>query len=77
MCIRDSSNSDIVDFYNKWMATTDGATFKFDWDKYRYQKKIEPHAKSTISSPAVVKLASVDDEDEWHEKILRLSLIHI
>lgn len=65
------SNSDIVDFYNKWMATTDGATFKFDWDKYRYQKKIEPHAKSTISSPAVVKLASVDDEDEWHEKILR------
>lgn len=30
------SNSDIVDFYNKWMATTDGATFKFDWDKYRY-----------------------------------------
>lgn len=65
------SNSDIVDFYNKWMATTDGATFKFDWDKYRYQKKIEPHAKSTISSPAVAKLASVDDEDEWHEKILR------
>lgn len=65
------SNSDIVDFYNKWMATTDGAKFKFDWDKYRYQKKIEPHAKSTISSPAVVKLASIDDEDEWHEKILK------
>lgn len=33
------SNSDIVDFYNKWMATTDGAKFKFSWDKYRYQKK--------------------------------------
>lgn len=65
------SNSDIVDFYNEWMTTTDGAKFKFDWDKYRYQKKIEPHAKSTISSPAVVKLVSVDDEDEWHEKILR------
>ncbi len=65
------SNSDIVDFYNKWMTTTDGAKFKFDWDKYRYQKKIEPHTKSTISSPAVVKLASMDDEDEWHEKILR------
>lgn len=65
------SNSDIVDFYNKWMATTHGAKFKFDWDKYRYQKKIEPHAKSTISSPAVVKIASIDDEDEWHEKILK------
>ena len=65
------SNSDIVNFYNKWMTTTDGAKFKFDWDKYRYQKQIEPHANSTISTPAVVKLASIDDEDEWHEKILK------
>lgn len=64
------SNSDIVDFYNEWMATTDGARFRFSWDKYRYQKKIEPHMKSTIQSPAVVKLASIEDEDEWHEKIL-------
>ena len=64
------SNSDIVDFYNKWMATTDGSRFKFRWDKYRYQKRIEPHEKSNINSPAVVKLSSIDDEDEWHEKIL-------
>ena len=64
------SNSDIVDFYNEWMATTDGARFKFRWDKYRYEKRIEPHVKSAIGSPAVVKLASVDDEDEWHDKIL-------
>lgn len=64
------SNSDIVDFYNEWMATTDGARFKFQWDKYRYNKRIEPHANSMIQSPAVVKLHSVDDEDEWHEKIL-------
>ena len=64
------SNSDIVDFYNRWMITTDGAKFRFRWDKYRYQKRIEPHTKSTIDSPAVVKLASVEDEDEWHEKIL-------
>ena len=65
------SNSDIVDFYNKWMETTDGAKFKFGWDKFRYQKKIEPHAKTTLNSPAVVKLSSIDDEDEWHEKILK------
>jgi len=64
------SNSDIVDFYNEWMATTDGARFKFRWDKFRYEKRIEPHAKSNIESPAVVKLFSKDDEDEWHEKIL-------
>ena len=64
------SNSDIVDFYNEWMSMTSGHKFKFSWDRYRYQKKIEPHVKSDIQSPAVVKLFSKDDEDEWHEKIL-------
>lgn len=65
------SNSDIVDFYNKWMATTDGLKFKFRWDNFRYDKKIEPHEKTSLHSPAVVKLAGVDDTDEWHENILR------
>ena len=32
------SNSDIVDFYNRWMDTTDGAKFKFRWDNFRYEK---------------------------------------
>lgn len=64
------SNSDIVDFYNEWMTTTDGAKFKFEWGKYRYSKRIVPHEKSTLKSPAVVKLAGKDDVDEWHEKIL-------
>ena len=65
------SNSDIVDFYNEWMTTTDGAKFKFHWDNFRYDKRIEPHKKTTLHSPAVVKLAGVDDTDEWHENILR------
>lgn len=64
------SNSDIVDFYNEWMSTTSGAKFKFNWDNYRYDKRIEPHKKTEINSSAVVKLNSEDDEDEWHEKIL-------
>jgi DNA helicase-2/ATP-dependent DNA helicase PcrA len=64
------SNSDIVDFYNEWMATTDGAKFKFNWDNFRYPKRIEPREKTIMQSPAVAKLASVDDTDEWHEKIL-------
>lgn len=59
-----------MDFYNEWISTTSGHKFKFSWDRYRYQKKIEPHVKSDIQSPAVVKLFSKDDEDEWHEKIL-------
>jgi len=64
------SNSDIVDFYNEWMTTTDGARFRFRWNQFRYDKTIEPHEKTTLNSPAVVKLASVEDEDEWREKIL-------
>lgn len=64
------SNSDIVDFYNKWMMTTDGAKFKFKWENFRYNKQIEPHEKSKLNSAAVVKLAGKDDEDEWHERIL-------
>lgn len=64
------SDSDIVDFYNKWMDTTSGSKFKFEWGKFRYSKRIEPHEKSHINSACVVKLASKDDEDEWHENIL-------
>lgn len=65
------SNSDIVDFYNKWMMTTDGAKFKFKWDKFRYDKKIEPYEKTMLNSAAVVKLSGIDDKDEWYEKILK------
>lgn len=64
------SNSDIVDFYNQWMITTDGARFRFRWRKFRHDKTIEPYEKSSLHSPAVVKLSSDNDEDEWHEKIL-------
>ncbi len=64
------SNSDIVDFYNKWMTTTDGENFRFSWGKFRYEKSIVPHEKSKIKSPAVVRLSGDNDSDEWHEKVL-------
>ena len=63
------SNSDIVDFYNKWMLTTSGSDFDFSWDNYRYDKTIVPHEKTKIQSSAVIKLSSKDNEDEWHKKI--------
>lgn len=64
------SDSDIVEFYNKWMATTDGSNFRFDWDRYRYEKRIIPHEQSKVKSPCVVKLSSKDDPDEWHQRVL-------
>ncbi len=68
------SNSDIVDFYNKWMATTESAVkgrdFHFTWDNFRYDKQIEPHKKTAIKSPAVVRLSGEGDWDTWHDNIL-------
>ena len=64
------SNVDIVDFYNTWMQTTDGAKFKFKWDKYRYDKRIVAHNQERLSVPAVIKVAADDDSDQWHESVL-------
>lgn len=64
------SNSDIVDFYNTWMSTTDGARFRFRWRNFRYDKTIISHTKSTLKSSSVVKLSVVDDVEEWYEKVL-------
>ena len=64
------SEKGIIDFYNKWMTTTEGSSFKFDWDKYRFDKKIEPGRKDITNVPTVMKIASHDDEDEWHKEIL-------
>ena len=47
------SNSNIVDFYNRWMVTTEGSKFKFDWGKFRYNKRIEPHEQSSLKSLAM------------------------
>ena len=65
------SEKGIIDFYNKWMGTTEGSSFKFDWDKYRFDKKIEPGRTDITNVPTVMKIASHDDEDEWHKEILK------
>lgn len=64
------SNSDIIEFYNLWMNTTSGSKFKFEWDKYRYDKRIVPYKESSIDSPCVIKIDSTNDPDEWHKNIL-------
>ena len=64
------SDSGIINFYNKWMSTTSGARFKFDWDKFRYQKTIRPYASSSLASPTTVRLSAFGNVEGWHEKIL-------
>ena len=68
------SNSDIVDFYNRWMQSTDIGRTNFDWGIYRYNKQIVPHKQSGISSPAVIRIASKDGEEAWQEE--NLAFIH-
>lgn len=65
------SNSDIVDFYNRWMQSTDCGRNSFVWDKYRYDKQIVPHEQSQLSSPAVVRVATDDGEEAWQEENLK------
>ena len=60
------SNIGIVNFYNNWMQET----FDFEWDGYRYNKKIIPNLKVNLKTKTVVKLSSKNNQDEWHEKIL-------
>ena len=61
------SESEIVDFYNKWMSDT-SKNF-FNWDKFRYDKKIVPHKNSALQSPSVIKISSNNNQTEWHQKI--------
>lgn len=63
------SDSDIINFYNDWMHTTDWGKGHFSWDKYRYDKKILPYKESEISSSCAVTLSG-DGEDDWHEQVL-------
>lgn len=64
------SNNDIVDFYNEWMSDEYNAEFDFKWDNFRYKKTVKASDSKILNSPAVVKLSSEDNVDEWHDKIL-------
>lgn len=66
------SNSDIVDFYNKWMLPTNGADKKnqFQWGKFRYSKEIIAHNKTKLKSPGVIRISADNDEKRWYKNVL-------
>lgn len=55
----------IVKFFSEWMNDT-GKFFK--WENFRNDKRIEAYRKS--SNPSVLRLAGLNDPEDWHEKIL-------
>jgi len=65
------SNSDIVEFYNEWMESTAGSNFRFDWGGFRYPKRIRPFEKSSLESPAVIKVSSGGNHEDWYDSILQ------
>ncbi|MFT0849136.1 ATP-dependent DNA helicase [Actinomycetaceae bacterium L2_0104] len=64
------SSQEIVDFYNNWMDTTSGASFKFEWDEYRYQKTIKAASRTAPETATVIKVAGQNNPDEWHREVL-------
>lgn len=65
------SHKDIVEFYNDWMEETEGRDFKFDWDKYRYEKRIISAKPALTAERSVIKLET-KEENYINKKTLLL-----
>lgn len=59
------SEPEIIDFYNQWMECVEGINL-FNWDKYRYPKKIAPGKQVVLQDHSVYSCGrdSIDDEKE-------------
>ena len=66
------SEPGIIDFYNQWMEKVDGINL-FNWDKYRYEKKIQVGKKPLFAAPSVY--SSGGDSIEM-EKFQLLQLVN-
>ena len=60
------SRPEIVKFFGSWMTDTENF---FTWGDCRNPKKLEPFRQSG-NFPSVMRLAGLNDKNEWHEKIL-------
>ncbi|MBR1657418.1 MAG: UvrD-helicase domain-containing protein [Synergistaceae bacterium] len=60
------SQPEIVKFFSEWITDTEKF---FAWDSYRHDKKLEAFRTSS-NEPAVLRLAGLNDKNEWREKIL-------
>ncbi|WP_179381685.1 ATP-dependent helicase [Jannaschia marina] len=61
------SEPPIIDFYNRWMETTDWTE---DDKSFRFGKNIEPASATATAHPSVFKVVGEDGEDNWAEETL-------
>jgi len=64
------SEPEIIDFYSRWMANADGVNL-FNWDKYRYDKKIAAGKTPLLSGPSVY-FCGGDSIEEEKEALLQM-----
>ncbi len=57
------SEAGIIKFFGEWINN-------IEWGNFRTEKKIEAYKPLQKNYPSVMRLAGVNDKDEWHEKIL-------
>ena len=62
------SRPGIVKFFNEWINNTGNF---FSWDNFRHDKKLEAY-RTNFNNPSVMRLAGLNDANEWHEKILHV-----
>ena len=63
------SQRQIIDFYNKWMSTTDGRAYGFMWKNFRFEKKIVPPEGKKAAKVGVIKCSGKDLLDDWYEQV--------
>lgn len=63
------SERQIIDFYNKWMSTTDGRAYDFMWKNFRFEKKIVPPEGKKDAKVGVIKCSGKDLLDDWYEQV--------
>ncbi|MBQ3403205.1 MAG: UvrD-helicase domain-containing protein [Synergistaceae bacterium] len=61
------SRPGIIDFFSEWMNDTEKF---FTWGDFRHSKKLEAFRPGTGDNPSVMRLAGLNDKNEWREKVL-------
>ena len=63
------SRPGIISFFTEWMNDTEKF---FSWDMFRHEKQLEAHRQEISGTHSVMRLAGINDENEWREKILHM-----
>ena len=63
------SEKGIIDFYNKWMDTTDGRKFEFLWRNFRFKKNIVTEKEEKQGHPSVIKCSGQEIREDWYEQV--------